>query len=227
MSTVSGVGGKRGVGGVMPEETVDANAVGSASPDLLPGAVQLLGSGDPGAELAALVSMSARSQKRLASELRKSEEAMMKKAEDDQVTALHRQAGLALAAGLLSGATTVAAAGFELASGLAGVRSKELHEAGDTAGSYTLERRATSFKMASTVFDAMGKVDEGVMNAASKNAEADGTRAQYAAGHAKRGVDDANELRDDAQRMLEKAFDFYREWTQGQAGAAQAALRRA
>jgi hypothetical protein len=227
MSTVSGVGGKRGVGGVMPEETVGASAVSFASPDLLPGAAQLLGSGDPGAELAALVSMSARSQKRLANELRRSEEAMMKKAEDDQIAALHRQAGLALAAGLLSGATTVAAAGFELASGLAGVRSKELHDAGDKAGSHTLERRSESFKMAGRVLDAMSKVDDGVMNAASKNAEADETRAQHAAGRAKRGVDDANELREDAQRMLEKALDFYREWTQGQAGAAQAALRRA
>jgi hypothetical protein len=215
------------VGGVTLEETAFASAVESGSPDLLPAAAQLLRSGDPGAELAALVAMSARNQKKMASELRKSEEVMMKKAEDAQVAALHRQAGLAIAGALMSGTTALASAGFQLGSGLATVRAKELDDAGSKAGSHEVETRAATLKLGGQVMEAMGKLGEGAFQAAQKNAQADETSAQHAAGRAKRGVDDANELREDAKRLLEKAFDFYREWTQGQSGAAQAALRRA
>lgn len=157
-----------------------------------------LPAGDIGAQVAAMVVMNAHRSKAAAQQLRKSELAMQRVAEDRQINVMHREAELEMAKAVI-GAVSAGVQGVAAAAGC-----------------------QSGADLARSMFQA----PVGFIDAEAKYKEIDAKRYEQQAGHLKDAAEEAKDMVDDAKKHADKAIDFYSQWVQGKASATQAALHR-
>ncbi len=173
-----------------------------------------LPAGDIGAQVAAMVVVNASRNKATAQQLRKSELAMQRVAEDREIQAMRKAAELAVAKAVVSavaagidGALMIGAAPAKPgASGAPAPKS-----GGEKGGGFAKECLA---------------IAENFLAAEAKYKDIDAERYKQEAGHHKDAAAEAKDMVDDAKKLADKAIDFYSQWTQGKASAMQAALHR-
>lgn len=200
-------GGITGVG----DAGLDGATTGAADePGLLPTANALAASGDAGAMLEALVVKTASSQRKMARELKTSEEVMLRGAEDKEVSEIHKQGDLALAKGITSGTIEIAKG----VTALIGCAPEGSAQPGKGAAA------------ADPFFDGSMKIEEGAFDKAMKDREADAKAAEHLGDHLRHAIDDAKSSSDEAKELMSKALDFYQQWVQGKSSAINAALHR-
>jgi hypothetical protein len=157
-----------------------------------------IGSGDMGAQVAALVVQSGLEENEIARTERQTEERVQDAAEQEQVELLRQKADDTEMASFVEGGTEIAA--------------------GCMGGQQTARGLATT---------GAGKIGGGVFKGLADRDEADAAAAEHAASHARRAVDDAIEAGKDARKLVGDAIDFYRGYENAAAQAQNAALRRA
>jgi hypothetical protein len=167
--------------------------------------------GDIGAELAALIVVSANQSKGAARQLQKSEEAIQAAAEKRQINAMHREAELKMAAGIVGIVGGVADGACAALGGDAST--------GAASGAAGWNRAGGDLKSIASGAGAM-------LDGEAVFKQADATQFEHEAATAKRGADSAKDAVDDAKKLADKAIDFYSQWTQGKAQASAAALHR-
>jgi hypothetical protein len=177
-----------------------ADAAGSPPASILPEPMtELLNSGDPGAMVAALVVKSGQAQRAVRDHVRRSEDAVQDAAEKSQVAHMHKEATAMENGALVGGVAT-------MASGACAAAGSQLGE---------------------KVMDGIGKSVEGLYGADGKHEAAAGTEAGHRAARAERNVKNADEGIADANRLVDKALAFYKEYTAGKNQTIQAATHRA
>jgi hypothetical protein len=176
-----------------------ADPQNAAPPEtLLPDPARVLEeSGDPGAQIAALAIQTGSSQRRVARDIRDTEEANEAREEAAQVKAIHDKATSMRTQASFDGVMVCA----EQASG------------GD-------KETATWFKGIQTVGDGLFKADQ-------TDHDADAVAHASAAEHYKLGARNADDCKKDAGDYIKAALDFYREYVSTQAQTQSAALHRA
>ena len=73
---------------------------------------------------------------------------------------------------------------------------------------------------------ALGTFVSAQLDGDAKDEKKAAAQHEFAAGHAKRGVETATEDMKDARDLMKKAIDFYREYATAQSQASSAALHR-
>jgi hypothetical protein len=175
--------------------------------------------GDIGAELASLIVVSANQNKAAAHQLQKAEEAMQDAAEKRQIAAMHREAELKMAAGVL-GIVGNAVEGTCMAiGGLSSGGGSGASGAGNGSG-------PGGWSKGGGIAKGLAEGVGGVLSAEAVYKQADADQFEHEADAAKRGASASKDSVDDAKKLADKAIDFYQQWTQGKAGASQAALHR-
>jgi saccharopine dehydrogenase-like NADP-dependent oxidoreductase len=157
-----------------------------------------IGSGDMGAQVAALVVQSGQDQGDVARAERNAEQQLEDAAEQQQVEDMRAKADSAEIGAFVEGAAQVGA-------GCAGGMQ--------TGGGLALS--------------GAGKIGGGVFDGLAAHDDADATAALHAATHASRAVDDAAQAARDARKLESDALDFYRAYVEADGQAKNAALRRA
>ncbi len=173
---------------------------GTTASSMLPDPMStLLDSGDPGAVAAALVVKSGQAQRAVRDQVRRSEDAVQDAAEKSQVAHMRAEARAAETGAMVSGVATMASGACAAAGGKEG--------ADITAG--------------------IGKSVADLYAAEGKSFAAKATEDQHHAARAERNVKNADEGIADANRLIDKALEFYKEYTSGKNQAIQAATHRA
>lgn len=247
------VGGTNGASGLYVEGTgTGAEGNVAESTPLLSAANELLLSGDPGAAIAALGIQTGREQKHAAQVQRRDAEALEASEQNAQIEALRDKATLQRVQGAVDGAMTIGGAALQLGSDLSSLRSKGLNDAASdvdksvdkstsamntqashaeatclrTEGNHA-QGTANWLKAGHELNDGLGKVGDGLFKGAITDKETDATVHEQRATRARHAVDDAMGNNDDAKKLLDKALDFYKEYTGAKNGAVSAAIHRA
>lgn len=171
-------------------------------------ATQLAVSGDPGAMLAALTIETAKEQRDVSRELRQGEEATQDREEQAEVAAMHDKAGDMRAQAWEEGAFDASAGVMQMAG------------AGASGGAQT------RWEAGATLMKAGGKVVTGLDAAGNEDKDADVVAHKHTGDRARRAADDAHEGEKEAQKLLDTAIDFYREYTSASDQAKAAATHR-
>jgi hypothetical protein len=176
---------------------------------LLPQAdIASLGS-DPAAALTALIVTTASTQKHIQREMRKVAEKAERVADDQEINAMNskaddvRSAGVYRGLGQMLGGASTAAGGFGDSGGAKGLQAS----AQTTQGAFSIV--AGGFDSDAVADDANAKV------------------AGEASSRAKSTVQDTKDATEDASKLLEKALDFYKEYTSTKDQTTAIASRRA
>lgn len=180
---------------------------------LLPGSKELMSSGDAGSMIAALCVEMGRNQKKAAMENRRNAEATEDAEQGAQIQALRDKADLVRVQGVVDGALKLAEGACSFASSMKSADGKA--------------KAAAVYKGGAEVLDASTKVVDGFFKGATIDLDTDATVHEQLATRAKRAVDDAMGEVDDAKKLIEKALDFYKEYTGAKNGAVSAAIHRA
>ena len=123
--------------------TTEASA--AEAPALLPGAQELMCSGDPGAMLAALTMQTAREQEKVSRAQRDACESAQAKAEAAEIQDLREKADLTRIQGLVGGALQIGQAAMSFASSMQGLTADNLKdEASEASENATAERAKVS-----------------------------------------------------------------------------------
>ena len=247
------VGGASGPSGLYVEGTGTGPECDAAnSTPLLSAANELLLSGDPGAAIAALCVQTGREQKHAAQVERRDAEALEATEQNAQIQALRDKADLTRVQGAVDGAMTIGGAALQLGADLTSLRSKGLNDkASDvdksvdktTSAMNTQASHAESTCLRAegnraqgsanwqsagrSLNDGVGKIADGFLKGAMTDKDTDATLHEQGASRAKHAVDDAMGNYDDAKKLLDKALDFYKEYTGAKNGAVSAAIHRA
>lgn len=222
------VGGASGTSGLYVEGA-GAGAAGNvaeATP-LLSAANELLLSGDPGAGIAALGIQTAREQKHEAQVQRRDAESLEASQQNAQIEALRDKATLERVQGVVEGAMTIGAGALELGQGLNDVAMKRHEAGGDKLSAARVEGEGAWCKGGKELTDGLKNVGNGLFKGAITDKETDATLHDQRATRAKHSVDDAMGNYEDAKKLLDKALDFYKEYTGAKNGAVSAAIHRA
>jgi len=217
-------------GGRAPATSSQAPSEGT---HLLPDPIHaLLNSGDPGAEMAALVLQSAKEDKKIGRSIRDAEERAQQAAEAAQLAKMQEKADSAYMAGLASGFGTVAS-GLVSAVGASkvGEASKLDADRANASPNIKTPASATSVEM---VWGAYGKLTEGTgklvathFQGEADDADVEATHQEQLAGRHKRAVDDARDQVRDAKDLVDRTLSFYKEYTTAKADAQRAAFIKA
>lgn len=235
-----------------PASTDSTGAAPAEPSSLLAATNELLASGDPGAAIAALAVQMGHAQKQAAQKARASAEKAEDAAQSAQIEALRDKADLMRVQGVVDGAMSIGGAALDLGSNLSTLSAKGLNDdAGgirsglkDSTPAMTaaagrteiasLQRTAdTSTKAANWLHAGhelnagVKQVADGLFNGAIADKDTDSQVHEQLATRAKRAVDDAMGEVDDAKKLIEKALDFYKEYTGAKNGAVSAAIHRA
>lgn len=222
------------------------------STPLLSAANELLLSGDPGAAIAALGIQTGREQKHAAQVQRRDAEALEASEQNAQIEALRDKATLQRVQGAVEGAMTIGGAALQLGSDLSSLRAEGLRDKAadvDKSVDETTSRMSTQTSHAeSTCLRAEGhsvqgsadwlhaghefnkgvsEIGDGLFKGAITDKDTDATVHEQGATRAKHAVDDAMGNYDDAKKLLDKALDFYKEYSGAKNGAVSAAIHRA
>jgi hypothetical protein len=212
----------------------------------------MLCSGDVGAAIAALVIKMGHEQKQAAQKARASSEAAEDAAQSTQIDALHDKANLMRIQGVVDGTMTVGGAALDLGSNLSSLSAKAKN---DDAGGIKSGMSESDSKMTSSanrtqiaslqrtadhstssanwlhagkdLNTGVGQITDGLFKGAIADKDTDATVHEQLATRAKRAVDDAMGEVDDAKKLIDKALDFYKEYTGAKNGAVSAAIHRA
>lgn len=179
-------------------------------------------SGDIGAEVAALMLQSAAAEKQGARQTRDMEEQALEAAEQREVDEIRTQANAALGQAVLSGLGSIAKGTGSTVGGA--LEAKAARQEADKSA--MTRAKAKIWEGAGVAGEGLHTAGAGAFDHAEKMAKAAEKQASIAADRAKNGLADAKDAIDDAKRRGDKAIDFYKEWTQGAAGAMQASLHR-
>jgi hypothetical protein len=173
---------------------------------------ELLGSGDPGAVLAALVAKSGKAQRAVRDQVRRSEDAAQDAAEKSQVAHMHEQARDIRTAAVVSGACSIASGAMAAGAAGAAAQASQLGASGAGAGAKHMTAASAAMGSLHTAFDTSGSVAGGLLDAAGKDAAAKATEDEHRAGRASRNVKNADDGVDDANRLVDKALAFLKEY---------------
>lgn len=217
------VNGTTGSVPVNYENANPATAIDGDQPDgsLLPepNGLNLPVGGDAGAELAAIVMLAAKDQRNMARATRSREEEALEAAERSHIDALREKAANAFASGMAEGLTSIASGGIEFYG--AG-------DVGECGANENLARVCNGKWAATSKFtEGGGKVIGTVFKADADEDDVEATRQGQLEEHHKSAIEDAKDGVDDAKKLLEKAMDFYKEYTTAKNDSQKAAFLRA
>ena len=156
-------------------------------------------SGDPSAMLAVLTMKTAKAERQAHTAMRRSEEATQDKEEVAQVGALREKASDIRTGAFVSGLCSI-------------------------ASSIT---KASGGNAASAAFDAADKATTGMYKAEETLDQAQADEHEHLAAHAKRAGEDERDAVKDAKDLMDKAIEFYKEYSSGKNQALAAATHRA
>lgn len=242
MTTIDGT--TRINGGALPSDDM-STAVGdslSDAPSLLKDSLHgLLISGDPGAAIAALAVAMGRSERESNEKIRHSADRLQEGEEHNQLDEMQKKATAALASGIVSGAATAASGACSAVGGLKSAQSdlasdklSQLDATADqsrvadlTKQKYDFKVDATKAKLAGDSFTASGKLTSSLLDYDAGQHDISATAHSQAAAHAKSAVDDARDGMQDAAKLLDKALEFFKEYSATKEQTAAIAARRA
>ncbi|HSQ65480.1 MAG TPA: hypothetical protein VLM85_19810 [Polyangiaceae bacterium] len=232
-----------------------ASAPPSDAPALMPELDQLACSGDPGAMLAALTMQAAKNERDVSRAQRDNAEKMQEADEVKEIQDLHDKADLVRIQGFVDGFTQIGSAALNLGSGLADAHASgeaaetdadkadlqqhvaehseewrdSMQHSVDTleAGSAHSKANSAWDKAGSEGLGAGQKVADGLFQGAITDKDTDAKVHDMAAQAAKRMVDDARSDEGDAKQLMEKALEFYKEYSETRAQTMLAATHRA
>lgn len=210
-------------------------------PPILPGSQDLMASGDAGAMIAALAMETGRAQKKAAMDNRRAAEAVEDAQQGEQIEALRDKADLMRVQGFVDAAFTVAEGAMSFGSEMNGAASMEhdgrakelgadgLHfaEGGENISAGRTKGEGAWCKGGADFAKAGQSIADGLFKGAIADKDTDAQVHEQLATRAKRAVDDAMGEVDDAKKLMEKALDFYKEYTGAKNGAVSAAIHRA
>jgi hypothetical protein len=223
----------------LPSVGTPTPETGDPAPDILPSVNALRVSGDPGAMLAALTMQSAHEQEETARAQR--DDAMKAQASDDkaQIQDLHQKADLQRVQGIVDGACDVADAAMDMAQG---AKTAEATKDQIDADSYTkgsqqntadrlaaakADQAASGWKSGTEAMNGLKAMMHGEFDAEITDKDADAKQQDISAQAFKQMADDAHDNVKDAQELLNKALDFYKEYTDTKNQTLLAASHRA
>jgi hypothetical protein len=210
------------------DETNTSASTDAPAASMLPDPIgELLNSGDPGAMVAALVAKSGQAQRAVRDQVRRSEDATQDAAEKSQVAHMHEQADLTRTGAIVSGLTSIASGALSAGAAGASAQSDQLKASGSAMGAKHMSGASTTMGGMHTGLDIAGKAAGSFFEAAGKDIAAKATEDEHHAARAARNVKNADEGIDDANRLIDKALAFYKEYTSGKNQAVQAATHRA
>lgn len=185
--------------------------------------VQLVGSGDPGAMLAALVVESGKTQGDVARQTRHAAEHAQVAAESAEIQDMHDKADLQREQGIIDGALQIAQGVGEFAKGM--------NEASATvdggAAKQADEERATCWGAGAAGLKGAQSVVDGVFNGNITDKDADEKVHEASADACKQIAADAHDDEKDAKDLMNKALDFYKEYVDAKNQTTMAAIHRA
>jgi hypothetical protein len=207
MSGIQGVGSTgQVVYGSGSEEP--ASAGGSVAGSLLPDpAGELMMTGDPGAMVAALVVETGKDEKDVSRQVEQTESNIQENEERTQVAEMHQKANDMRTQAVAGGAIGAAAAGLSMAGAFQPMNS-------------TPQR---AFAAGAGLVTAGQGVAKGVSDAANEDTDANVAMHEHNASDAGRAASQAYDNERDAQKLLDAAVDFFREYS----GAKQQAMAAA
>jgi hypothetical protein len=168
----------------------------------------MLTSGDPGKELAAMVALHARDQKKLSQKIRNAEEKAQEDAEKAEIAAMREETEKKFQAAIVSGFMSMAAATTSF--GAAGTQGAD----------------AARWKGGGQLLEAQSKMMVAGMDAEAGTAKTAARENEQIASRHKREAEEAGDSERDAQKMLDRALDFYKEYTQAKSDSQRAAIMR-
>ena len=210
-------------------------------PPVLPAVQDLMASGDAGSMIAALCVEMGRTQKKQALENRRSAEALESSEQNAQIEALRDKADLTRVQGFVDAAFTVGEGAMSFGSEMNGAASMEhdgrakelaadgLHfaEGGENISAGRTKSEGAWCKAGTDATKAGQSIADGLFKGAIADDDTDAQVHEQLATRAKRAVDDAMGEVEDAKKLIEKALDFYKEYTGAKNGAVSAAIHRA
>lgn len=181
---------------------IQADSVGSREALLPLPFAELAGSGDLGAQIAALIVKAAREQKVAAHATRATAEKAQRAADDKELADMKEASDARFTAGLIAGGTQVASGALSMGGNSYGQAAGKMTEgAGKAVGSYY-------------------EKDAEMANVEAK-------KDQQASGRAKTAIDDARDMDKDAKEMLNRALSYYKEYLTAKSDTMRATLLRA
>jgi hypothetical protein len=168
-------------------------------------------SADPGAMLAVLTMKTAKAERQAHTAMRLSEEATQDTQEVAQVEALREKAKDMRTGAWVSGLATV---GSSIAKGIG-------------SGAAEGGARAVTTMICSGALKGGGEVGGGIYKANESVDDANATEHEHLAAHAKRAGEDERDAVKDAKDLMDKAIEFYKEYSSGKNQAMAAATHRA
>jgi hypothetical protein len=216
MSGVARVGTTAGV--TVPDNSAAAvDAAEAETAPLLPDPeAQLLASGDPGAMVAALVVETAKDERDVSRQIEQTESELQDQQEQAQVQAMRQKASAMRTQAWTSGLIGVAQGAVSL-----GAACASNGAAKDGVGKLGRELEAGA-KVVGAVHD----LSSGLAGAANEDADANIASHEHAASHAGRAAAQAYDNERDAQKLLDTALDFYKEYESAQDQERAAAVHR-
>jgi hypothetical protein len=238
MGEVNGVNGPSAGYSGSASPVVNGQPVGTM-PD--PELEKLVGGGDVGAAIAALVMMTAKEQRQTARDTRDAANAAIDAAQHEQIEHMRAAAAEKFEGGLLSGGALLASAATSAVGGVyeADAQYEKLQaglaqDAGDETTALSRGAEAKSDATTGALWggsskgqEAAGKLSEACCDFGSASETSRAKDAENAADRAKRASDSAKEDKEDATDLLKKALDFYKEYESAKESAQAAAIHRA
>lgn len=217
------------VGNDWAEDGSYSSATAIESPSLLKSVDAMVSSGDPGAAIAALAIKAGRDQREVTRAQRDAEDKAEVAATDRQVASMHHKADMILAAGIAQGASEMASGAMTMGSAACQYRSDTEKLSNTTSAqqaSASDAKAAGLYKGGSQLATATGSLVSAYFKSEEAKADADATEAEHEASRAKRATEDLHDDMGDAQKLVEKALDFYKEYKSTKDQTALAASRR-
>ena len=185
---------------------------------------QLIASGDPGAEIAALSVQNGTEERKVCSKARQAYEDEVVAEDQKEVDAMHQKADDIASEGWIEAAGMAVQGGLEAAGGIAGLGSLGadgsqlgIAKANDWSGIFRGGGLAT--QGAATVFAAGAR-------SAEANDDAKAAQAKASAEQAKNAAEDMHDASKNAGDYVKSALDFYREYVSTEAQTRAAALHK-
>jgi hypothetical protein len=226
------------------------------APSLVADCNELVCGGDVGAAIAALAILASRDEREADKAARDTAEAAENAAATEQVEAIHAQASDTRLAGVVSGTSQIAsgalngvAAGYKLDSDakLADANAVQRHEpsaratmndkavllgdelriSADRKSATADSRTESALSCSRDVLQGSSKIVSALIDGAKADDHAAEVVAEHAASRAKRAVDDIRDDTRDAKQLLDKALEFYKEYTTTKDQTTAIASRRA
>ncbi len=227
----------------------------TVTPPVMPEIAQLQCSGDMGAMVAALTMQSGVEQRNAARAQRDAAMQAREKADAAEVQDMHDKAHLQRAQGIVDGTLQIAQGATDLGAGAysAHAANEQAQATSDAAdlkengssylddhkaalkssvdalnkGAATSQLHATWCKAGGSALGAARSISDGLFSAAMTDNDASAKAHEASAQAFKQMADDAHDTEHDAKALIDKALDFYKEYTDTKNQVAMAAIHRA